>query len=118
MKEWCVVQYVQRGMVGVRYGAQQERRLGGGPVANGIYEVPFVDGDNNRSMPDPYANPLDQRLNVFFVENEAEADQLITTLAKANTGRSYGKARVLTVAVTPPGEPVISKFTEKGLLPS
>jgi hypothetical protein len=117
MKEWCVVQYVKGGMTQLRYGNAQDRRLGF-PGINGIYEIPFTDGEQGRPGPDPYANPLDSRLNVFFVENEAEADHLIITLAKANTGRSYGKSRVLSVAVTPPGDPVISKFTEKGLLPS
>lgn len=117
MKEWCVVQYVNRGMAQLRYGTPPERTLGASRLS-GVYEIQFADGEQGRPVPDPYSNPLDQRLNVFFVDNEAEADFLITTLAKANPGRTYGKAKVLTVAVTHPTEPVISKFTEKGLLPS
>lgn len=116
MKEWCVVQFVQRGMTGIRYQniGDEQRRLG----VNGVYEIAFNESAGPGKVPDPYANPLDALIMCVFVDSEAEADNLITTLAKANPGKEYGKARVSNVAICPPGEPVISKFTEKGLLPS
>ena len=39
MKEWCVVQYVTRGMMQLRYGPQAERAAIGAPRAAGIYEI-------------------------------------------------------------------------------
>ena len=115
MKEWCVVQFVQRGMIGIRYHniGDEQRRLG----VTGVYEIAYDESKGSGKSPDPYSNPLDSQIMCVFVDSEAEADNLITVLAKANPGKEYGKARVSNVAVCPPGEPVISKFTEKGLLP-
>lgn len=116
MKEWCVVQYVQRGMIGIRHtniGDEQRRQN-----ITGVYEIAYDESRGAGKYPDPYANPLDGNIMCVFVDSEAEADYAIKCFAKANPGKEYGKARVSNVAVCMPGEPVISKFTEKGLLPA
>lgn len=74
-------------------------------------------GDITSNFRDPWSEPLTPHVQLFFVDTEPEADRLIVDLAKANPGMEYGKAHVSTVAVTPPSQPVMSKYTEKGLLP-
>ena len=113
MREWCVVSYQPRGMMDIRYGAGNRTTVG----YYALHMTGLALGEGNIRQVDPYSDPLSQGVQLRFVESEAEADLLIVELAKTNPGYEYGKARVSTVAVIPVTEPVMSKYTEKGLLP-
>lgn len=107
MNQWCVVAKVPMDEGAVRYGS------GGMDRTSGVYTTPGVQVGAN-----PFDQPLGPKLFLFYVTDEVEANRLQGELARANPGIEYGVAKLQSVAVSKAAPPVISKFTEKGLMPA
>ena len=106
MNQWCVVTKVPMDEGAVRYGNS------GLDSTTGVYTTPGVQVEAN-----PFDQPLSPKLFLFYVMDEREATRLQSDLARANPGIEYGVAKLQSVAVSKAAPPVISKFTEKGLMP-
>lgn len=108
MNKWCVVALRADSSVAVRYANAQP-----GTRSTGVFTtVPITEAVN------PFDVPLHGDIQLFFVESEDDAHALQTALAERNAGTEYGVCQVQTVALSKPSKPVISKFTEKGLMPA
>lgn len=107
MRKWCVVALKPDEEVAVRYSQSTlDRRV------QGIYNTVVVNNTVN-----PFDAPLASGLQVFFVDTEEEAGHLQAALASRNSGIEYGVAQMQSVALSSPAKPIVSKFTEKGLMP-